>query len=79
MAVSRHAGTIWVKKNLNLSSLLTDDLFEKEFHLWIVKNEAMPGMSQFAALVVELAAKLGAAVPSAKVGTSHRAGNSNDG
>ena len=27
----------------------------------------MPGMSQFAALVVELAAKLGQAVPSAKV------------
>lgn len=35
----------------------------------MVKNKAMPGMSQFAALV-ELAAKLGAAVPSAKVGTS---------
>ena len=28
----------------------------------------LPGMSQFAALVVELAAKLGAAVPSAKAG-----------
>lgn len=51
-----------VKKNLNL--------LEKEFHLWILKHQAMPGMSQFAALVVELAAKLGAAVPSAKVGTS---------
>lgn len=59
-----------VKKNLNLSSLLTDDLLQKEFHLWMVKNQAMPGMSQFAALVVELAAKLGAAVPSAKVGKS---------
>lgn len=31
-----------------------------------MSDAQLPGMSQFAALVVELAAKLGAAVPSAK-------------
>ena len=39
----------------------------REYHSWLEKScVSVSRMSQFAALVVELAAKLGAAIPSAK-------------